>query len=191
MKARIDQVALDRAFASAKTPTERTLYFPALLSAAMDEPPNFVVLVGGSAIEVYTSGEYVSDDIDIVATRAQAIPILESWGFRTLGRTWFHEGWKLDVDLVNAPSSYTGSKSRIREIATRYGPVRVTAPEDLIIRRLAEAKHRQGRQQETFEQALMIATEYAGDLDEAYLDQQARREDVVDILAELRRQVRT
>jgi hypothetical protein len=71
-------------------------------------------------------------------------------------------------------------------VETPYGPVRLAAVEDLIIKRLAEAKHWQGRRQEAFEQAALLASELAGDLDDKYLDLRAKQEDVIDILADLR-----
>ena len=70
--------------------------------------------------------------------------------------------------------------------STTLRPVRLAAVEDLIIKRLAEAKYWQGRRQEAFEQAALLASELAGDLDDQYLDLRAKQEGVVDILADLR-----
>ncbi|MCI4361408.1 MAG: hypothetical protein L3J91_06850, partial [Thermoplasmata archaeon] len=155
----IERARVEQALASAETHADRILYLSALLAAAIDQGVGSVIVVGGSAIEIYVSGRYVSDDIDLVAARPPAIRVLESWGFRTEGRTWFHDEWKLDVDLVRDPSGYTGSRDRTREMATPFGPVRLAAPEDLIIRRLAEAKHWQGRKTVALEQAVMLAAE--------------------------------
>jgi len=180
----IETHEVERALEAAKSSAERILYFAGVLSKALGSPEGPVVVVGGSAIEVYTVGAYTSGDIDLVTPRQKAARVLESWGFHTEGRTWFHPKWKLDVDLVG--SDYTGSPSRIREVETPYGPVRLAAVEDLIIKRLAEAKHWQGRRQEAFEQAALLASELAGDLDDQYLDFRAKQEDVIDILADLR-----
>jgi hypothetical protein len=155
-----------------------------VLSEAIQGPDGPVVVVGGSAIEVYTIGAYTSGDIDLVTPREKAARVLESWGFRTKGRTWYHSKWKLDVDLVG--NDYSGSPSRIREVETPYGAVRLAAVEDLIVKRLAEAKHWQGRRQEAFEQAALLASELADGLDDQYLDLRAKQEDVIDILADLR-----
>lgn len=183
----IEAKVVERALESAENSAARILYFAALLSAALRATEGPVVIVGGSAIEVYTTGVYTSGDIDLVTSRSSAARVLNSWGFRSEGRTWYHKSWKLDVDLVGV--DYTGSLSRIREVETPYGPVRLAAVEDLIIKRLSEAKHWQGRRQEAFEQAALLASEMSGDLDELYLDARARQEEVVDILADLRAQL--
>jgi hypothetical protein len=180
----IEAREVERALGAARTSAERILYFAGVLSTAVGGLEGPVVVVGGSAIEVYTVGAYTSGDIDLVTPRQEAARVLESWGFHTEGRTWYHEKWKLDVDLVG--SDYSGNPSRIREVETPYGSVRLAAVEDLIIKRLAEAKHWQGRRQEAFEQAALLASELAGDLDDTYLDFRAKQEDVVDILADLR-----
>ncbi len=183
----INAAEVERALEAAEGSPDRILYFAGLLSTALGGAEGPVIVVGGSAIEVYTVGAYTSGDIDIVTSRKPAAQILESWGFRTEGRTWYHPKWKLDVDLVG--NHYNGSQSRLREIETPYGPVRLAALEDLIIKRLAEAKHWQGRRQEAFEQAALLASEHAGELDDPYLDERAKQEDVVDILADLQAQV--
>jgi hypothetical protein len=180
----IEAPEVEQALGAAETSAERILYFAGMLSTALGRLEGPVVVVGGSAIEVYTVGAYTSGDIDLVTSRKKAARILESWGFRTVGRTWHHAKWELVVDLVG--NDYNGSPGRIREVETPHGPVRLAAVEDLIINRLAEAKHWQGRRQEAFEQAALLASELSGDLDNQYLDLRAKQEDVVDILADLR-----
>jgi hypothetical protein len=176
---------LERAVSSGKNHSERILYVAALLSREMEGTKDPAIVVGGSAIEVYTSGRYVSEDLDIVTDRIRAIPIVESWGFVPEGRIWWRSDWKIAVDLVG--SNYTGSRIRTQLIQTKYGPVRLAGVEDLVIKRLAEAKH--WRSEEALRQAIMLSSEYSGRMDEAYLDDRARREDVVDILADLRSRI--
>ena len=51
---------------SARNETERRLHFSALLAKAGEVPADDFIIVGGSAIEIYTRGEYTSGVIDIV-----------------------------------------------------------------------------------------------------------------------------
>jgi hypothetical protein len=181
----ITKVEAERAVASAESHTERILLLAATLTKALGSSKDATIVVGGSAIEIYTSSQYVSEDLDLVAPRQEAIKILESWGFAREGRIWWRSDWKIAVDLVGP--DYTGSRRRTQIIDTRLGPVRLAAVEDLVIKRLVEAKHFQSR--EALEQALMLASEYQGRVDEEYLNEFARKEDVVDILEEARRKL--
>ena len=63
----------------------------------------------------------------------------------------------------------------------------MAAIEDLVIMRLAKAKHFQNT--EALDQAVTLAAGYPGRLDEEYLDEFARRQDVVDILMEVRAKI--
>jgi len=45
---------------TARTPTELRLHFSALLAQASEVPADDFIIVGGSAIEIYTRGEYTS-----------------------------------------------------------------------------------------------------------------------------------
>jgi hypothetical protein len=74
------------ALLSEAAPGMRTLYFGAVLAREARIVRGRLVIVGGSAIEIYTRGGYVSGDIDIVADRDRVRPVLEAWGFRHEGR---------------------------------------------------------------------------------------------------------
>ena len=75
----VSRAEVEQAVTSAKTSYERVLRIGALLSVATKEP---AIIVGGSAIEVYLTGSYVSGDIDVVVDRrSEAIKVVESWGF--------------------------------------------------------------------------------------------------------------
>lgn len=186
----VSRAEVEQAVTSAKTSYERVLRIGALLSVATKEP---AIIVGGSAIEVYLTGSYVSGDIDVVVDRrSEAIKVVESWGFVRAGRIWWHEDWKIEIDLLRSP--YTGSREHLQTIQTPYGPVLLAAIEDLIVKRLAELKHWQNlpaREEDLMKQAELLAVEYAGRLDEGYLDALARRYDTADVLAALRRRVET
>jgi hypothetical protein len=175
----------DAAIARARSGSERIQFVGALLGRATEEAP---IIVGGSAIEVYTSSKTSTLDIDIVAPRETAARAIESWGFvRRKGRVWRRDDLGMDIDLLG--TDFTGSRQRIRVIATPYGPVRLSSVEDMLVKRLAELKHWQTSvawRKELTTQIEILAREYGDQMDEEYLASIARRDDVLDVLTDLR-----
>lgn len=176
----------DKAIASARNSAERVQIIGALLESATGEE---VILVGGSAVDVYATGRQPSLDVDIVTEVRPAATVIESWGFeRKKGRVWRREDMAMDIDLRG--KNFTGSRRRIRTFATPYGPVRVISPEDLIAKRLSELKHwpTGPKWRRRIEEQLTTLLSEPG-LDDAYLAFLAKRDDIVDILADFRRRV--
>lgn len=174
-----------RVLRSLQDTATRDLYFCGLLSREAGELDAPVLVVGGSAIEIYTKGEYVSGDIDIVGNRTTLARVLESWGFVRKGREWYSEDWRIAVDLVNDLSGLTGSRERVRTIVTPYGPVQIAAIEDLIIKRLVSAKYWQI--QSDREHAAILARRYSSELDRGYLSESAEQAEVSDEWIDLER----
>jgi hypothetical protein len=159
---------------------DRILAFGALLAR---ESGSDVVIVGGSAIEVYTRGGYVSGDIDIRADRSRVERTLAGWGFQHEGRLWIRFDWRIAVDVVG--NRYSGDPYRATTISTPYGPVQIAVVEDLFVKRLAAAKHWQVR--EALDEADLLWRDYRDSMDVTYLDRQALTYKVDDLLAEIRR----
>lgn len=169
-----------RALAAAQSAAERTLNFSALLASEAGDPR--LIIVGGSAIEVYTDSAYVSGDIDLVGDRTKILRVLRSWGFTGAGRILSHEAWKL---LVEVPSrEYNGSWARTEKVRTPYGDVRLAAAEDLIVKRLYTAH--QSNRRDDFEQAALVARAREGKLDWDYVQEYAEREGIGELVPRLR-----
>jgi len=183
----VSREEFDRALATARNSSERTLHIGALLQKAMGRE---VIVVGGSAIDVYATGRMPSLDVDLVTERAAAIPVLQGWGFSNRqGRTWRRADLAVDIDLV--PGELTGSLRRSPTFQTPYGPVRVLGVEDLVLKRLAELQHWESsreRRIQLVEQLDMLLARPG--LDEAYLDEMAPKQNVVRILADFRSRAR-
>jgi hypothetical protein len=177
----VDARDFAREIRKARTSEDRISWFGALLS---QESGKRVEVVGGSAIEVYlSSSSYVSEDIDLVGDRASIGGVLARWNFSRLeGRSsrlyWTHPLVGL-VDLVGGADR---SGLPPRTVATPYGPVFLSAPEPLIVRRLVRAKREKSA--ELFRQAVELAR--LGDLDWDYLRSEARYEMVETKLRQLR-----
>jgi hypothetical protein len=158
----------------------RALYFSAMLAA---ESGNLdVVVVGGSAIEIYTEGAYVSGDIDLVGPREALGKTLRAWGFQHESRVWFHRAGGLTFDLVGP--HYNGRADRTQRVETPYGPVRLAGPEDLIVKRLIAAAY--WKTPEEFSQAVLRAVRHRETIDGTYREELAHRELVSRLIPQLR-----
>ncbi len=80
------------------------------------------IVVGGSAVEIYSAGDYMSADIDlVVASRQQAVAELQQMGFRAEGRVFYHPAW--DITLEIPDETLAGDAERITEIQIDDGVV--------------------------------------------------------------------
>ncbi len=163
--------------------TQHRLYFAALLADAAVIPTDEFFVVGGSAIEIYTVGEYTSGDLDIVSSRNDRLrAVLKSWNFERDGRIWLNEELGLSVDLNRYP--YTGAVEKTTVVTTPYGSIRLAAIEDLLVKRLASAKF--WKQKDDFDHAKLLAVEFWDRIDWGYVEKFASESDVSDLLARLR-----
>lgn len=174
------------ALRGARDPAERRLHFAAILASAAAVPVDDFIVVGGSAIEFYTVGECTTGDIGVVSReKGKLRAVLRGWGFRREGRVWFHEELGVVVDLVRHP--YTGDVTRTQILRTPHGSIRIAAIEDLLVKRLASAKH--WGAEGDFGHARLLATLYRERIDWDYVERLASEYDVRDVLASLRRAV--
>lgn len=170
-------------------PTEKIAYFGALLVRETGLDTDEMIVVGGSAIEIYTRGGIASGDIDLVGPRNRIVKTLMAWEFEPSDRRmWIRKAWGLFVDVRKDIDDYNGSRERTRMIYTPYGGVRVEGIEDAMVRRLISAKHWQTAGD--FDHAVAIAEAAPDDVDWEYAEDYAKRERVADILSELRKRVR-
>lgn len=168
----------------APSPTERRLRFAALLASALRASETEFIVVGGSAIEFYTRGQYTTGDVDVVYTgRAEIEKVLLGWRFTRQRRIWLNEGLGIVMDFVKPP--YTGDLARTQVLETPYGSIRLAALEDLIVKRLASAKH--WRRPRDTDHAQLLAAGYEDRIHWGYVERLAVEYDVADLLAHLRR----
>jgi hypothetical protein len=128
---------------AAQDPVEKHLLLAALCTTIFAERGMQLIVVGGSAIEFYTDGAYVSGDIDL-CIRDSKLPTLRdrqelmgALGGRGGPRSWEVAGTFVDILGVFE----TEAKTPTRTINTQLGPVAVAAAEDLLVERVLVAKY--------------------------------------------------
>ena len=121
---------------------ERAMKLSGLVTTLFQERGFPLVVVGGSAVEFYTEGGYMSGDIDFCRKTLRAVPprlmqeIAESLGGKGLGRNWLICG--LYVDLLGILETESTLPERLLE--TPYGMVRILPPELALVERILYAE---------------------------------------------------
>jgi hypothetical protein len=128
-----------------------------------------VVLSGGAVVAIYTSGKYVSNDLDLVnrysARRSAIRKAMEELGFEEAGRHFEHTETKFFVEFPPGPLTL-GEQDIVsideREMET--GILRTISPTDCVKDRLAWYYHDGDLQCLT--QAILVAKDHEVDIDE-------------------------
>ena len=145
------------ALRSEPAPYRRVQAFVAMLVEESGLGVEDLTVVGASALEIYTLGEYVSDYIDLVASdRRRLEDVLQYWSFRADGIYWKHPDLKPWVQIVGAYDS--GSRQRNQIVSTRYGRVRLGSIESIVWKRVVEARY--WRRPEALGEAMLAVRRY-------------------------------
>ena len=131
-----------------------------------------VVLSGGAVVGLYSSGKYVSRDIDLVNVRFADMrsieQAMEAIGFKRIGkygRHFEHPESDQVVEFPPGPLSIGASKVRkIEEVKVHTGILKALSPTDCVRDRLAHYYHWNDRQ--CLQQAIMVADNNIIDLEE-------------------------
>ena len=121
---------------------ERALKLSGLVTTLFQEQGFPLVVVGGSAVEFYTEGGYMSGDVDFCRKSLKAIPlrlmsdIMLRLGGKSLGRNWQVCG--IFVDFLGLLESETVLPNR--ELDTPYGRVYFLPPELALVERIIFAE---------------------------------------------------
>lgn len=119
----------------------RALKLSGLLTTLFRQQGISLVVVGGSAVEFYTEGGYMSGDIDFcrrslkAPTPRQIRDTLVPLGGECIGRNWKVCG--LFVDMLGIVEIETSKE--FKELKTPYGIVRVIPPELALVERVLYA----------------------------------------------------
>ena len=160
---------------------ERKLYFLGWLNKKLEETgaKDFPVLVGGSAVALYTAGNYATQDIDLTYGLIGRISeILLPEGFYRNGRYWVND--ELDL-LIECPGSTY--PERVTRVELGELVVYVSSVEDMIVDRLCAAVFWNSKSDEAWAGTLLETNE----IDWDYLRKRADEEDVTGRLEEILR----
>ena len=97
---------------------------------------------------------------------------------------WQRPDLKPVVQIVGQYDS--GSRRRNQIVSTRYGQVRLGSIEDIIWKRVVEARY--WRRPKALDEAMLAVRRYGNRLDWDYIGFHAKRNGVEDLIADLRRE---
>ena len=128
-----------------------------------------VTLTGGACVSIWSEGQYVSDDLDLIehglVTRDKIRKVLSTLGFTEQGRHFIHPKTKFFVEFPTGPLMVGHQRVElIVERVTSGGNLRLLSATDCVKDRLAAFFHWHDLQ--SLEQALLVATAQAVDLNE-------------------------
>lgn len=138
MAERIDIAAAKADIEATDDLLERALKLSGLVSSLFRAHGVALVVVGGSAVEFYTEGGYMSGDIDFCRSTLKGVSprlakdLLAPLGGRCIGRNWVVCG--LHLDFLGIVESETAKDFRVQE--TPYGDVKMIPPELALVERV-------------------------------------------------------
>lgn len=148
-------------------PTLKHLKLASLVSAVFRERGIELVVVGGSAIEFYTEGAYVSGDIDMCLISPVRLDIRsrqEVMG--RLGASGGPRSWQVAGQYVDILGEVeTLARTPFDELQAPYGPVRLVSPEDLLVERVLISVYPQRYEPAELCARKLIAVALAGQVD--------------------------
>ena len=116
---------------------EKSLRLTGLVTRVFAEVGWPLVVVGGSAVEFYTEGAYMSGDIDLCRRTAAPIPLRQAQDIMAqLGATGGPRSWKvagLFVDLLGLLENE--AQTPLRTVQTPYGPISLMPAELALVER--------------------------------------------------------
>lgn len=117
---------------------ERAMKLAGIITTLFQQRGYPLVVVGGSAVEFYTEGGYMSGDIDFCRRSLKGPSlrlikdVLEPLGGKCVGRNWLVCG--LFVDMLGVIESETVKP--YRDLETPYGKVLILPPELALVERV-------------------------------------------------------
>jgi hypothetical protein len=131
-------VEIDDVFAADDGPI-RTAALVAWVQGLFVEDGTIPVLVGGAAVELYTTGAYTTGDVDLVGhVTAGAARALSAAGFTRRGRHWIHEAAQVFIEFPGSALD-PEEESDWYEVAGQR--IHIISVEDLLVDRLGAWEH--------------------------------------------------
>lgn len=134
-----DQIRNALADIGAETdPAVKHLKLASVVSAVFRQRSIELVVVGGSAIEFYTDGAYVSGDIDMCLLAPARLSVrLRQELMGRLGAKGGPRSWEVAGQYVDILGEVeTLARTPFTELQAPYGLVKLVSPEDLLVERV-------------------------------------------------------
>ena len=138
---------------------ERALKLSGLITTLFQRHGFPLVVVGGSAVEFYTDGGYMSGDIDFCRKSLKAIPprvmqeVIAELGGEGVARSWKVCGLFVDMlGILECESTLPA-----RELETPYGVVKIIPPELALVERVLIAYYPPSKELLPTARKMMIA----------------------------------
>jgi hypothetical protein len=151
----------------------------ALVCSTLEQHDVRVVLSGGSVVSIYSNNAYESLDLDFIATglARKVDAAMLTLGFERSGRHWKHAKTRYWVEFPAGPVAVGDQTvTEFAERTTRHGVLRLLAPTECVMDRLAAYYHWDDLQ--CLDQALAVASAHPIDLERiaAWSRREARSE---------------
>lgn len=186
--AKMDRSGVYAALNRIKDINKKRLYFIGLLTSLLKKEGLRPVVVGGCALEFYTTGGYSTGDIDIIFSDNRLLDEKLSWlGFKRVGRHWISE----ELDLyIESPGSQLKPEETERLTTVEIDNLKVylIGLEDLILDRLKAYVHWRSSDDGFWAKELIFM--YGDKLEMAYLKRKAKVEKVDKALTKILREVK-
>jgi hypothetical protein len=188
MNNKIEQ--LDKLLGELQNEARRDACFIAILSEeVVVRGGKCPIVVGETALELYTQGRVLSGSIDLIMSRELLTAILSEWGFQNTGRKlWVSEKYNLFVDWQGETLGEGGDREKKAvpvQILNKY-TCKLAPLEDVLVDRLCAAKF--WNDQDSFGQAeILIEASRMFNIpcDQKYLKEFAQKQNVSDLLERL------
>ncbi len=163
---------------------DRKIYFMTILTGEVEKvgrTGKSPVVVGETAVDIYTKGLFQSRDIDLIGDRKVIGEILEKkFGFERAGRHWVNE--RIGIFIKVPGDHFAGDKNKITTIWVGRSKLYIIGIEDLIIDRLNACVH--WKSETDCDQARYLMRYYRDWLDSGYLEKKAKDEGILKTLRE-------
>ena len=148
-------------------PCLKHLKLASLVSTVFRERLIELIVVGGSAIEFYTDGAYLSGDLDMCLLSPARLDIRSRQDLMgTLGAQGGPRSWQVAGQYVDILGEIeTLGCTPFNELAAPYGPIRIISPEDLLVERTLVSVYPQPDQAAAACARKLIAVALSGQLE--------------------------
>lgn len=166
---------------------KRRIFFIAFLAKTLQQNNVEAILVGGQAIDLYAAGTFATSDMDLVVNnKVITEKLLNRFGFgKEANGLWFNRDLNIVIQVI--PEPYSGDINRVRKFRIKGYELKVAAPEDLIANRLYSAKFWKSNIQLDLEQAISLLKLFSDSIDNNYLNELAKKNDIENYLDEARK----